>query len=237
MDGPPCELNIGAGHTYIPGFVNIDAEQRADVTLDLSVDPLPFPDDSVKTVFSLATLEHVPDYLFVLGEIHRVLRHDGLLLLVLPYVTLTEYHLINPYHLHNFSEYSFDFFDPYLLKGSAAERNDIALRRVYANFRYMDYFGLAPKPMRAWARRHLMNCVRDFDIGLVAIKDPDRAVDIGTGRARELEARMLELKRARTPYPRDGGDTRAARGRDAVGRSLRARARKRLQPYRERRAT
>src|SRR5438552_5349668 len=124
------DLNIGAGHTYIPGFVNIDVDERADLALDLSVERLPFPDDSVRTVFSHSTLEHIPNYLFCLSEIHRVLKHDGELLLVLPYVTLSEHHLINPYHLHNFSERSFDFFDPMLLKGSAAETTGTAFRRA-----------------------------------------------------------------------------------------------------------
>lgn len=105
------KLNIGAGVTYIPGFVNIDISTQADITLDLGKDRLPFDDNSVDLIVSYHTLEHVSDYLFALSEIHRVLKHGGRFLVGLPYVTLTEYHLVNPYHLHNFNEYSFDFFD------------------------------------------------------------------------------------------------------------------------------
>jgi len=233
---PPYSVNIGAGHTFIPGFVNVDISDRAEVTLDLGRDRLPFPDNSVRTIVSIATLEHIPDYLFALGEMHRVLQHDGELLLMLPYVTLTEHHLINPYHLHNFSEHSFDLFDPALLRGSAAEENDIAFRRVYVQFRYMSYVGAAPRPVREWARRHLFNVVRDFDIGLVAIKDHGRPVDASERRAAEMRARMAELVRARTPYE----DVRAPGAGVAPvpgvvpDRSLRARLHKRLQPYRER---
>src|SRR5437016_5004624 len=104
-------LNIGAGTTYIPGFKNIDIDSKAEIQLDLSKDRLPFDDDSVSLVFSYHTLEHVSEYLFALGEIHRVLGHNGALLLGLPYVSLTEYNLINPYHLRNFNEHSFAFFD------------------------------------------------------------------------------------------------------------------------------
>jgi SAM-dependent methyltransferase len=197
----PYDLNIGAGHTYIPGFVNIDISERADVTLDLSTDPLPFPDNSVRTVISVWTLEHVRDYLFALGEIYRVMRHDGVLLLKLPYVSLTESHLINPYHLHNFSERSFDFFDPVVLKGSAAETEQIAFRKVFIRYTYMGYFGLLPGPLRVWARRHLFNVVRQFDIGLVAIKDLDRPVDAGPERARRMEAQLRDLAQKRIPYP------------------------------------
>jgi len=78
------ELNIGAGHSRIPGFINIDISERADVSLDLGCDPLPFADDSIDTVISIHTLEHIPNYLFALSEIHRVLRHDAVRLLKLP---------------------------------------------------------------------------------------------------------------------------------------------------------
>jgi SAM-dependent methyltransferase len=236
---PPYDLNIGAGHTFIPGFINVDISERAEVTLDLGKEKLPFPNDSVRTIFSLATLEHIPDYLFALGEMHRVLKHDGELLLTLPYVTLTEHHLVNPYHLHNFNERSFDLFDPALLKGSAAEDGDIAFRRVFARFRYIDYVGMAPRPVRVWARRHLFNIVRDFDIALVAIKDPGRPVNVSNGRAQELQLRMASLKQARTPYDDVQGPTGAgSRTPDTPHASgMRFRLHKRLQPYRERRTT
>lgn len=193
-------LNLGAAKTYIPGFVNIDIDERAELSLDLGVDRLPFPDNSVQTVVSRHTLEHVGDYLFAMGEIHRVLRHDGELLLSLPYVTRTEHHLVNPYHLHNFSERAFDFFDPTLLKGSAAEEVQTEFRKVFHRFNYIGYFGMAPRFYRVWARKHLLNVVRQFDIALVAVKDPSRPVDTGPRRAAALEARLDELKAARRPY-------------------------------------
>ena len=193
-------LNIGAGHSRIPGFINIDISERADVSLDLGCDPLPFADDSIDTVISIHTLEHIPNYLFALSEIHRVLRHDAVLLLKLPYVTLTESHLVNPYHQHNFSERSFDFFDPERLRGSAAEELNIAFRKVFVDYTYIGYFGLLPAPLRTWARRHLFNVVRQFDSGLVAIKNIDRPVHVGPHRAREMRAQLGELERARIRY-------------------------------------
>jgi len=205
------ELNLGAGKTFIPGFVNIDIHERADISLDLGAEKLPFSDNSVETIVSHHTLEHVPDYLFALKEIHRVLVHDGVLLLSLPYATLTEHHMVNPYHHHNFNECSFDFFDPALLKGSAAEDGETAFRRVLVRFTYMGGFGAAPRPLRVWARRHLLNVVRQFDIALVAIKDPSLPLDTSPARARELERRIVELKRARTQYPEVAAEARAER--------------------------
>lgn len=102
-------LNLGDSQTYIPGFINIDISPLADINMDLGTDALPFSTSSVSVVFSSHTLEHIPNYLFCLSEIHRVLMHGGKLFLGLPYVTLTEYNLVNPYHLHYFNEFSFDF--------------------------------------------------------------------------------------------------------------------------------
>jgi SAM-dependent methyltransferase len=222
----PKVLNIGAGQSYIPGALNVDISVRAELSLDLSTSPLPFDDSSVETIVSIATLEHIPNYLFALGEMYRVLKHDGALLLMLPYVTSTEHHLVNPYHLHNFSERWVDLFDPDLLKDSAVEDNDIAFRGVYEEFMYVNYFGLAPKPLRTWARRHLLNTVRVFDLGLVAIKDGP--VDTGPRRAGELKEQMRQLRHSRKPYP-DVEVLRRVQNRSRLS--------KRLNPYRQRRAS
>src|SRR5262249_19200278 len=154
---------------------------------------------------------------------------DGELLLSLPYATLTEHHMVNPYHHHNFTERSFDFFDPQLLKGSAAEDGETAFRPVVVRFTYMGAYGLAPRPLRRWARRHLLNVVRQFDIALVAIKDPSKPVDTGPARARALEQRIVELKRARTVYPEvaaEGGN--AGHGEGVAGARPRGRVRRAL---------
>ena len=170
------KLNIGAGQTHIPGFINIDISAKADITLDLGKDKLPLENNSVDLIFSYHTLEHIPDYLFALSEIHRVLKHGGCFLLGVPYVTLTEFHLVNPYHLHNFSEYSFDFFDERSMKGSAAEENQILFRKVFHRYHYMGIFKYMPPPLQTWCRRRLLNVVREIDFGLIAIKNSQEPV-------------------------------------------------------------
>lgn len=164
-------LNIGAGETFIPGFVNIDIAPWAEVSLDLNTDPLPFEDASVDLVFTYHCLEHLNNYLFALGEIHRVLKNHGRLLVGVPYVSLTEYHLVNPYHHQNFNEYSFDFFDPNRLRGSAVEQNQIAFKKVFHRLHYRGIWGAIP--FRSFCRRHFLNVVRYIDFGLYAMKPPD----------------------------------------------------------------
>ena len=193
------QINIGAGASHIPGFVNVDIAKHADVSIDLGTTPLPFDDDSVDLAFSYHTLEHVGDYLFALGEIHRVLRHGAPFLVGLPYVSLTYWHQVNPYHLHDFNEDSFDFFDPRKLQGSAVEeetRSPITFTKVFHRFHYMGAVHLLPPPMKDWARVHLLNTVRKIDFGLIAVKERSPVA----GDPREMKAEFDRLLASRRPY-------------------------------------
>jgi len=194
------KLNIGAGYNFIPGFVNIDISPKADVSLDLNSDPLPFDDNSVDMVFSYHCLEHIENYLFILGEIHRVLKHRGRFLIGLPYATSTKYHLVNPYHHHNYNEYSFDFFDPEKLKGSAAEENPIVLKKVFCHFNYMHGFRRMPPPLRNWCRRHLFNVVRAIEFGLLTVKDPQTNISVTKEDRIKLEQEFIDCLDARVNY-------------------------------------
>ena len=198
QDAKRIALNIGAGRTYIPGFINIDISTKADIALDLGKDRLPFEDNSVDLIFSYHTLEHVADFLFALSEIHRVLKHGGPFLVGLPYVTLTEYNLVNPYHLHHFNEFSFDFFDTRKLKGSAVEANQVLFHKVFHRFHYMGVFNVVPPPFRSWCRRHLFNVVRKIDFGLVSVKRTDGSLPSFT--KQQLQQDFDNYLRSRTPY-------------------------------------
>jgi len=54
----PCAVHIGCGPNKKPGWVNIDLDESADIRLDLRED-LPFPDNSVKMVYSEHFFEHL----------------------------------------------------------------------------------------------------------------------------------------------------------------------------------
>jgi SAM-dependent methyltransferase len=192
------KLNIGAGVTYIPGFINIDFDQKADISIDLGKDKLPFETSSIDLIFSYHTLEHIPDYLFALSEIYRVLKPGGIFLLGVPYVTLTKYNLVNPYHLHNFNEHSFDFFDSSKLKGSAVEANPTSFKNIYHKHHYIGVFNLLPFPLNQMARNHLFNVVRKIDFGLCAIKN--ETTDVILPQKKELKKLFKKTLNTRVPY-------------------------------------
>ena len=191
------KLNIGAGRTYLPGFTNIDISEVADISIDLSNEPLPFADNSVDLIFTHHCIEHIPNYLFALKEIHRVLKHNALLLVGVPYVTSTEFNLVNPYHLHHFNEHSFSFFDPKKLKGSAMETNPICFKKAFHRFYYNGRFNKLPSFLKNWSRRHLFNVVKKIDFGLVAVKNNS---EIDVPDTEELIAQFDSCLKSRKRY-------------------------------------
>ena len=193
-------LNIGAGHTCILGFTNIDVTERADISLDMNTDRLPFDDNSVDLIFSNHTLEHFDEYLFALGEIHRVLKHGGQLLVSVPYVTLTEYNLVNPYHKHHFNEFSFDFFDPEKLLGSAAESGGIMFRKIAHRYSYLPEFANESPEKKDWCRRHYFNVVSEIVFGVLAIKERGTPLPIGPDTPKQLLKDYNKYNAARIPY-------------------------------------
>lgn len=198
------KVNIGAGKTFIPGFINIDISDRADISLDLNHERLPFDDNSVDLVFSKHTFEHFDNYLHAIAEIHRVMKHGAELLVSVPYVTLTEYNLVNPYHKQHFNEFSFDFFDPQLLHGSAAEKGAVKFRKIIHRFHYTPEFINEPPERQEWCRRHYFNVVRQIVFGVMAIKDADHPLPVETDTPQRLLRQYDEWEASRVHYGRAG---------------------------------
>lgn len=89
LRGARC-LEIGSGRgalqSLAENYVGIDLARSAGVGyrkpfVAASCEQLPFADNSFDAAWSYAVLEHVPQPELALGEMRRVLRHGGLLLL------------------------------------------------------------------------------------------------------------------------------------------------------------
>jgi predicted SAM-dependent methyltransferase len=73
------KLNLGCGRKPKLGWINIDLNAGADLTLDLRK-PLPFPDNSCSTVYSEHLLEHLEyphEAELLITESFRVLKPGG----------------------------------------------------------------------------------------------------------------------------------------------------------------
>lgn len=185
----------------LDGFVNIDLIAGCDISLNLNTDVLPFADNSVDCIFSYHALEHLDNYLFALSEMWRVLKHGGQFFAETPYVTLTEYNLVNPFHLRHFNEYSFDFFEAGKLKGSANEDSPVFFKKAWHRFQYLPPFALLPDQLQTLCRRHLFNVVRAIDFGLYAVKVHDVPLAISPDASRVLEDEFDKIVAIRQPAP------------------------------------
>lgn len=81
-------INIGAGYTRIPGFVNVDSDHHCepDFIVDLEKDKLPFEDNSVDRVIAHHILEHIGEgYFHLLQELYRVCKPGALIDIRVPH--------------------------------------------------------------------------------------------------------------------------------------------------------
>lgn len=99
------KLNAGCGRDYREGWVNLDAvdKGKVDVVQDLTDLPLPFPDNHFERILLDNVMEHLPKHSLrsVLEELHRILRINGQLEIIVPWGITFEID-----HLSMFTEYS-----------------------------------------------------------------------------------------------------------------------------------
>lgn len=82
------KLNLGCGCAKIEGYVNVDADPAVvpDLVHNFAEKPLPYESGSVEEVTIFHTIEHLrrESHPMIFGEINRVLRKDGTLLVAYP---------------------------------------------------------------------------------------------------------------------------------------------------------
>ena len=97
----PVHLDLGCGTTkQYPGSVGVDRRRTGAVAVLADVSrPLPFRDASADAIFAVHVIEHLPDYLPLIDECHRVLRPDGTLHLMGPWWGHVNA-VVDPTHVH-----------------------------------------------------------------------------------------------------------------------------------------
>jgi len=105
------KLNLGCGEKYLDGYINCDIVKdiQKDKYINLNKFPYPFPNNYADEIRMDMVLEHLNDIVGVMGELHRVLKRNGLLVLILPYAK-SEWAVQDPTHVHFFNEKSMDYF-------------------------------------------------------------------------------------------------------------------------------
>jgi O-antigen biosynthesis protein len=79
-------LDMGAAHNRKEGYKSCDIVEGCDFQFDASK-VFPFADNSVGVVRSYDFLEHIPDKIHIINEVHRVLAHGGMFFSMTPSAT------------------------------------------------------------------------------------------------------------------------------------------------------
>ena len=104
-------LDVGCGWNKVPGAIGIDSNPRAhaDVVHDLGVVPYPFPDNEFDEIVCRHVIEHVPDVMALVSELHRIAKPGARLTIVTPHYTNPDW-ATDPTHRNHFNSYSFNCF-------------------------------------------------------------------------------------------------------------------------------
>lgn len=98
------KLNIGCGFKKLSGYLNIDKSFH-----DLNVFPYPFKTESFDEIIAHNILEHLDDLIGTMQELHRILKRDGKLDIIVPhYLSGTAWG--NPEHKRAFTKHTFKYF-------------------------------------------------------------------------------------------------------------------------------
>jgi ubiquinone/menaquinone biosynthesis C-methylase UbiE len=162
-------LNAGCGTDTLQGWVNVDSVQLpgVDVVHDLARVPWPFPDDHFKAIRLINILEHLPDTLAVMEEVHRVARRDCLVTIRVPCTNGPDA-ISDPTHRSFFNHYSFDFFDPRSTQGEKCTYYSSAKFRIGRTTYFMRLiYGLPYLRVSARPLRLLMSAVALFLGGII----------------------------------------------------------------------
>ena len=106
-------LDVGCGTNKTVGAIGLDNNPRtgADVIHDLGEIPYPFPDSEFDLIVSNHVVEHVPDVMAFIAELHRITRPGGRIRLLTPHYTNPDW-ASDPTHRNHINSYTFNTFLP-----------------------------------------------------------------------------------------------------------------------------
>lgn len=68
------KLNLGSADAVLKGFINVDIVPAPGVEVADLTKPWPWPDSSVDYVWASHVIEHLPDKIFTMNELWRILK-------------------------------------------------------------------------------------------------------------------------------------------------------------------
>ena len=131
--GTPINLNIGSGLRPKSGYYSVDHLElpSVDIVADLN-EPLDLiPDNCVSRVYSHHTFEHLTELCPLMRELHRVLRPDGSVEIIVPHYS-NVFGYSDPTHVRFFGLFTMYYF--------VSSKNQPEFRKVPAFYTDVNYF-------------------------------------------------------------------------------------------------
>lgn len=112
-------LHLGSGFSPLAGATTVDLNPttKPSVVWNLNQTPWPFADASFEQVVALSIVEHLDDFLAVMGEIHRVCRPRAQVDILVPHFSSAAA-CVDPTHKQRLSARSCD----YVISGTQIEQ-------------------------------------------------------------------------------------------------------------------
>lgn len=126
-------LNLGACDRAFDGFQSVDLVGPADIIADLSK-PWPWPDSSVDEVRAHDIIEHLPNRILTMNELHRVLKPGARATIEVPDASKGPGFFQDPTHVSPWVMNSFQYFQ----EGSLAVRRFADSYGITARFRIIE---------------------------------------------------------------------------------------------------
>jgi len=127
------KLNLGCSDRAIPGFVSVDIAPPADVIADLS-QPWPWFTSSVDEVVAFDIFEHLPNRIFTMNELHRVLKPGAVATIEVPNAAKGAGQWQDPTHVSQWCLNSWQYFEA----GSFAHNRLARSYGITAAFRILE---------------------------------------------------------------------------------------------------
>jgi len=171
------KLDLASGQSPAPGFksVDIDPQLEPDYCINLWDYPWPMDDDSVDAVRCSHFVEHVPDLIGFMNELHRVMRNGGTVHIIHPY-QFSVRAWQDPTHVRALNEASWLYYDLQWRREMKLSHYPIHCDFEITEIQYAlsdEYAGQEDSPLLRAAIVHQVNVVDDLHVRLVCHKDRD----------------------------------------------------------------
>lgn len=161
------KLDLACGDNKAAGFVGVDVVKTpsADIVADLTK-RWPWADASVDEVHCAHYVEHVPDLIFFMNELGRVLKEGGKATIVAPYYSSIRAWQ-DPTHVRAIGETSFLYYNKGWRDGNKLSHYPITCDFDFTYGYALDAFWQTRSDeARAFAIRHYWNVVNDVIVTL-----------------------------------------------------------------------